>query len=76
MRDAQPAANGAGIFNVIQGAAALVVCRKVGLVQAVQLHGNAYDLVALLMEQQGGHRRVHAAAHSDSNFFCHINRYL
>ena len=33
----------------------------------VQLHRQADDLVALLGEQRGGHRRIHAARHRDND---------
>ena len=62
---AEDAADGAGILNVVDGAAAPVVFGQVGLVNVVQLHSDADDVPALPMEQQGGNGGVHAAAHGD-----------
>ena len=53
--DAEDAADGAGVFDVVDGAAAAVVIGEVGLVYVVELHGYADDFVALPVEQEGGH---------------------
>ena len=63
----QAVADDAGILHVVHGAAAPVVVGEVGLVQAVELHGNADHVKALPLQQQGSHRRVHAAAHGDDH---------
>ena len=67
MRHTQDMAHGAGILNVVDGAAAPVVFGQVGLVNVVQLHRDADDLVALPVQQKGGHRGIHAAAHGDDD---------
>ena len=51
----QPMAHHAGVFHVINGAASPVLVGHVGLVQVVQLHGDADDIVTLLLQQQGRH---------------------
>ena len=57
------AAHGAGILHIVDGAATPVVIGQVGLVDVVKLHRNADDIVALPVQQQRSHRRIHAAAH-------------
>jgi hypothetical protein len=67
MGHAQDAADRAGILNIVQGAAAPVVLWQISLVDVVQLHSDADDIVALPVQQQRRHRRVHAAAHGDDD---------
>ena len=67
VRHAEDAADGAGVLNVVQGAAAPVVVGQVSLVDVVQLHRDADDVVTLPAQQQGRYRRVHAAAHGDDD---------
>ena len=76
VRDAQPAANRPGVDHIANGAATLIVLGKVGVLQAVQLHGHTHDLVALLLEQQGSNRRVHPAAHGDGHLLHHRPAHL
>ena len=67
MRHAQNAADGAGILNIVQRAAAPIGGGQVGLVNIVKFHRNADDRAALPMQQQGSDRRIHAAAHGDDD---------
>ena len=67
MGNAEDAADRAGILHIVNRAAAPVVFGQVGLVNIVELHRDANHIIALPVEQQGGHRRVHAAAHGDDH---------
>ena len=63
VRDAEEAADGAGILHVIQCAATLVIVGQLGFVEAVQLHGDADYFPSGAMQQQGGDAGIDASAH-------------
>ena len=63
--NAQAVADDTGVVHVVHGAAAPVVVGQVGLVQAVELHGDAHHIITLPLQKQGGHRGIYAAAHRD-----------
>ena len=65
--DAQGAAYGTSVLDVVDGAAAAIVLRQVGFVDVVQLHGDADYFVALLVQQEGSDGRIDAAAHGDDD---------
>jgi|TARA_B100001167_G_scaffold148464_1_gene96092 hypothetical protein len=51
MGDAQTATDGTSVFNVVQCTTTLVIGWKFLAVQVVKLHGNAHNLVTLLLQQ-------------------------
>ena len=61
----QDAADRPRVLHVVQGAAPPVVFGQIRLVDVVQLHRHADDVVTLPAQQQRGNGRVHAAAHGD-----------
>ncbi len=60
--DADAVAHGLGVGQVFLGGAVL---RAVVLFPV--LHEQAFDLIALFEQQEGGNRRVHAAGHADDH---------
>ena len=63
--DADGLAHPAGVLDVLYRAAPLAVGGNVVALHRPQAHGDANDLVALLLQQQGSHGGVHAPAHRD-----------
>ena len=62
-----------GILHVVNGTATTVIVGEICLIEAVELHRDARQLVSLTLQQEGGHRRVHAAAHGHDYFLlCQI----
>ena len=72
IRHAQPAGNGTCILNIIQGAAGMPLINTCILV-AVQAHGAARAVVALVLHYQSSYRGIHPSAHRYQCFFCHCN---
>ena len=72
MFDAQGLADAAGVVNVPLHARA----GGGGQTAAAQAQGDAGDGAALPLQDQGGHRAVHAAAHAHQNMFHSVPSYL
>ena len=70
--DAQGLADAAGVVNVPLHARA----GGGGQTAAAQAQGDAGDGAALPLQDQGGHRAVHAAAHAHQNMFHSVPSYL
>ena len=65
-RDAELGGDAAGVIRGVERAAALLELRvRVG--DVVEAHPDADDLVALLVEERRGDRRVHATRHRDED---------
>ena len=67
VRDAYGLADAAGVVHVLYGAAALAGGGEVVALDGPQAHGDAHDVVALPLQQQGGHGGVYAPAHGDDH---------
>ena len=65
--DAQHIGGGAGLLRVIYGAAALVVARRLAVLEGPQPHRDAHDVVPLLHEQAGGDGGVDPSGHGDDD---------
>jgi ribosome-associated protein len=63
--DAQHVGGGASIGGVFDGATALVVAGRLGVLFGPQAHGDTDHLVPLLDEETGGHGGVDASGHCD-----------
>ena len=63
--DIEDLADAPGVLHVVQSAAALVVGGGVYVGVVEKLHGDADDLIAGLLEEEGGNGGVDAAAHGD-----------
>ncbi len=61
MRNAEPRRHLAGVENILAGAAGARPMFRFSLV--VKLHGDADDVIALLLEQGRDHGRIDAAGH-------------
>ena len=70
VRNANRRGDAAGVVQIVERAAAAERRHAFGLI--VELHRQADDLVALVREQGGGHRRVDAAGHC--NHYAHLDR--
>ena len=63
VRDADGVGGTARVVRVLDRAAALLVARRVRIVEGPEPHRDAEDVVALAREQTRRHRRIDAAAH-------------
>ena len=60
-------ADAAGVVDVLDRAAALAGSGEVAALDGPEAHGDAHDIVALPLQQQGGHGGVYAPAHGDDH---------
>ena len=65
MRNADPVGDVAGVVDVLPGAAGALAVRRRPMVVKLQRHAD--DVIALLLQKRGGHRRVDAAGHGDDD---------
>ena len=65
--DANRLADAACVVHVLYGAAALAGGGEVGALDGPEAHGDAHDVVALPLQQQGGDGGVYAPAHGDDH---------
>ena len=63
VRDAEPLGDLAGVLDVLAGAAGARLADRDAVI--VELQGDADDVVALLLQERGRHRRIDAARHRD-----------
>ena len=62
VRHPQPDGHGSGVLHVVQRTTGTLL-RQSCILVAVQLHGAAHAVIALILQQLGGHTGIHAAAH-------------